>query len=339
MLIHVVTEKGRGCEFARRDPERYHGVPGFDRDTGKLPESSGTTFSKTFGSTLCELAPEHPELVAVTAGMASGTGLAEFAARFPRQFHDVGIAEEHAAIFSAGLAAAGMRPVCAVYATFFQRALDCLYHDVVLPKLPVIFALDRAGAVEDGPTHHGIFDLGFLRAMPGLTVMAPATEAELAAMLRYALTLDGPAVIRYPRGGSGLPELPVPPPETGRAAIVAEGSGDVIWAMGPQLKTALEVNRLLGGTATVVNVRFPAPFDDRLARELAPGRRVVSIEDHCVRGGLATALDEALANAPHGEILHFGWPEKIVPHGSMAALREMFGLTPEAIAERLRSGR
>ncbi len=336
ILIHVITEKGRGCEFARQNPSRYHGVPGFDRETGELPQSAKPDFSKTFGKTLCELAEQHPGITAITAAMCAGTGLAEFAGRYPERFYDVGIAEEHAVTFAAGLAAGGMRPVCAIYATFFQRALDCVYHDVVLPKLPVIFALDRAGVVEDGPTHHGIFDLGFLRAMPQLVIMAPATEAELAAMLRHAYELNLPVVIRYPRGGSPAPDAPVTPLKFGCAEIVKSGmGGDVIWAMGPQLHTALEADRLSGGTATVVNARFLAPFDAELARRLAPGKRIVSIEDHALCGGLASALDEALNNTEHGEIIHFGWGAEIVPHGSPEKLRETFRLTPEAIAARL----
>lgn len=337
LLIHVITEKGRGCDFARHDPARYHGVPGFDRETGRLPESARGGFSRTFGETMCELAEECPQLVAITAAMSAGTGLTKFAQLYSGRFYDVGIAEGHAVTFSAGLAAGGQRPVCAIYATFLQRALDCIYHDVVLPKLPVIFAIDRAGVVEDGPTHHGIFDLGFLRALPGLTILAPATEAELKEMLRWALHHDGPVAIRYPRGGSVHPDAAVAKLEFGRAEVVKSGEGsDVIWAMGPQLETALEVDRLLGGNNTVINARFLVPFDAELARRLAPGKRIVSIEDHTLRGGLGSALDEALCNAPHGEIIHFGWPDEIIPHGAPEKLRECFHLTAPEIAAQLR---
>ncbi len=341
VLVHVLTEKGRGCEFARLEPERYHGVSGFDRESGEIPVNNGPTFSKAFGAAMLKLAAAHREVTAVSAAMLGGTGLNGFADAHPGRCYDVGIAEEHAVAFSAGLAAAGMRPVCAVYATFMQRALDCVYHDVVLPRFPVIFALDRAGAVEDGPTHHGIYDLGFLRAMPGLTVMAPRNERELDAMLEFAYVLASPVVIRYPRGGSGDDSAcPVPPLEPGRAEVVVDGDGPVLWAMGAETGTALAVAALLrqrcGVDCTVINARFLAPFDAELARRRAQGRLSVSMEDHVLSGGLATALSEALEDTPHGGMLHFGWPaDQVIPHGGVADLRRAFGLTPEAIAAKI----
>lgn len=337
VLLHVITEKGRGYEHAQKNPARYHGVPGFCKATGAIASSGKPTFSGAFGEAVCNLAKRHPEVHAITAAMTDGTGLASFSRAHWDRFHDVGIAEEHAVTFAAGLAAAGERPVCAIYATFMQRALDCIYHDVVLPQLPVIFALDRAGAVEDGPTHHGIYDLGFLRALPGLTVMAPRSEAELKAMFEYAYTLARPVAIRYPRGGTAVPaDAPVPKLGQGRAEIVREGSGPVIWAMGPETDTALAVAELLNRDCCVVNARFLAPFDTELAQKLADGRVTVSIEDHVLIGGLGSALDEALADAPHGRVLHFGWPAgRAIPHGKVSDLRREFGLTPEAIASRI----
>ncbi len=337
VLVHVLTEKGHGCEFARREPARYHGVPGFDRATGEIRKSSKPSFSGAFGAAAVELAGKHPDVVAVTAAMCAGTGLAPFAERFPHRFYDVGIAEEHAVTFSGGLAAGGQRPICAVYATFMQRALDCIYHDVVLQRLPVIFALDRAGAVEDGPTHHGIYDLGFLRALPDFTVMAPKNEAELASMLSFAYDLGKPAAIRYPRGGSPADPSETPVPlEAGKAEIVKSGENVVIWATGPEVYTALEADRLCGGGATVVNARFLAPFDAELARRLAPGRMVVTIEDHVLSGGLASAMDDALINADHGRVLHFGWPAGPIPSGPVPELKAAYGLTAAAIAEKIR---
>lgn len=337
VLLHVITEKGRGYEHAQKNPARYHGVPGFCKATGAIASSGKPTFSGAFGEAVCNLAKRHPEVHAITAAMTDGTGLASFSRAHWDRFHDVGIAEEHAVTFAAGLAAAGERPVCAIYATFMQRALDCIYHDVVLPQLPVIFALDRAGAVEDGPTHHGIYDLGFLRALPGLTVMAPRSEAELKAMFEYAYTLARPVAIRYPRGGTAVPaDAPVPKLGQGRAEIVREGSGPVIWAMGPETDTALAVAELLNRDCCVVNARFLAPFDTELAQKLADGRVTVSIEDHVLIGGLGSALDEALADAPHGRVLHFGWPAgRAILHGKVSDLRREFGLTPEAIASRI----
>lgn len=340
VLVHVVTEKGHGCEFATRSPERYHGVAGFDRATGELRGGKKMTFSRAFGDAMIKLAGQYDDLVAITAAMASGTGLEPFSRAYPRRFYDAGIAEEHAVTFSAGLAAAGLRPVCAIYSTFLQRALDCIYHDVVLPQLPVIFAVDRAGAVEDGPTHHGIYDLGFLRAMPGLVILAPRCEAELLPMLEYARSLATPVAIRYPRGGTpeGM-ECSVAPLETGRAEILREGSasGPVLWAMGPECRTAVDVATRLkaehGIDCTVVNARFLAPFDRELARKLAPGRLVVSIEDHVVTGGLGSALDEAVADLPCAGRLTFGWPAgKPVPHGAVSELRREAKLTAPDIA-------
>lgn len=240
--------------------------------------------------------------------------------------------------YAAGLAIGGLRPICAIYATFMQRALDCVYHDVVLPQLPVIFTLDRAGAVEDGPTHHGIYDLGFLRALPGLTVMAPRSGAELRRMLEFAYELKRPVAIRYPRGGSNVPPgACVPELQFGRADVVRAGAGPVIWAMGPEVDTALAAAELLNMDCCVVNARFLSPFDAELARKLAEGRTTISIEDHVLSGGLGTALDEALSGALHGGILHFGWPaDRPVPHGKVGCLRREFGLTPEAIAETVR---
>ncbi|MDR0931460.1 MAG: 1-deoxy-D-xylulose-5-phosphate synthase [Victivallales bacterium] len=335
ILLHVITEKGHGYEHAKKNPAKYHGVPGFCKATGEIASSGKSTFSGAFGEAVCALAKSHPEVHAITAAMTDGTGLSEFSRLYWNRFHDVGIAEEHAVVFAAGLAAAGERPVCAIYATFMQRALDCIYHDVVLARLPVIFALDRAGAVEDGPTHHGIYDLGFLRALPGLTIIAPRSEAELKAMFDYAYTLARPVVIRYPRGGSATPiDAPVAAPEEGKAEIVREGSGPVIWAMGVETETALKVSELLNLDCCVISARFIAPFDAALAQKLAVNRVTISIEDHVLSGGLSSALDDALADCPHGRVLHFGWPsDRPIPHGKVSELRQKFGLTAQAIAD------
>ncbi len=335
VLLHVVTEKGRGYEHARKNPARFHGVPGFCRETGEISSSGKPTFSGVFGEAVRDLGDRHEDVHTITAAMKDGTGLSLFADKYWSRFHDVGIAEEHAVTFSAGLAAAGLRPVCAIYATFMQRALDCVYHDVVLPQLPVIFMLDRAGAVEDGPTHHGIYDLGFLRALPGLTVMAPRSGAELRKMLSFAYELKQPVAIRYPRGGSNVPpDAEVPELKLGHAEIVLEGNGPVLWAMGPEVDTALNIAQLLDLDCCVVNARFLAPFDAELARKLAQNRMTISIEDHVLTGGLASALDEALINTPHGTVLHFGWSSSHpIPHGKVDTLRKEAGLTAEAIAK------
>lgn len=338
LFIHVITEKGHGCDFARKEPERYHGVSGFDPASGRISSSAGDTFSNAFGRTMVQMGGEHHELCAITAAMTSGTGLKDFAEKFPDRFFDVGIAEEHAVAFAAGLAAGGKRPVCAVYATFMQRALDCIYHDVILANRPVIFALDRAGAVEDGPTHHGIYDLAFLRSLPGLTIMEPRNESELEMMFREAYRLNAPVVIRYPRGGSGCGNCGIAPLEHGKAEIFKSGSGPVLWAAGAEVQTALKVEELLQMNCTIINTRYLAPFDAGTALRFAgEGRLLVTIEDHVCKGGLASVMDETLSGVIHSKVLHFGWDsEKILSHGKISQLREQAGLTPEAIAAVIR---
>ena len=220
---HVYMEKGAGIRYAAEHPEQFHGVSGFNPETGELRKSGSANFSAVFGQALCSLAERHPEVVGITAAMRSGTGMTGFSQRFPERFFDVGIAEGHALTFAAGLAAAGLRPVVSVYATFLQRALDSVYHDICLQKLPVVICADRAGVVEDGPTHHGLYDEGFALAMPDLCVMAPKNEPELAAMLPFAYDLNGPVMIRYPRGGSGIGGLPCAPLEKGKSERLRDG--------------------------------------------------------------------------------------------------------------------
>ena len=338
VIVHVITEKGHGYAPAAEAPERYHGVPPFDPALG-LRGSGRMTFSRAFGETLTELAETHSELAAITAAMASGTGLTGFAERFPERFFDVGIAEEHAVVFASGLAAGGMHPVAAIYSTFMQRAFDPIYHDVCLQNLPVILALDRAGMVEDGPTHHGIYDLAFLRAMPNLTIFAPADENELRTMLHWAVAMKTPVALRYPRGSSGAvfdPNRPVPPPEPGRAAVLREGSNLAIWTFGTDCRVALSAAELLerhyGLKTTVVNARCLKPLDAELARSHAGRFPVFSLEDHVLCGGLASALDEALAGGP-GLTGRFGWPDRVIPFGRPEEVRKRFGLTAPQIAD------
>lgn len=336
-IIHVITEKGRGYGPAEDQPMRFHGLACFDPDSGKsVKTGGGPTFSDAFGEATCALAEKHGEVVAITAAMCYGTGLSAFAERFPERFYDVGIAEAHAVVFAAGLAAGGQRPVVAIYATFLQRALDCVFHDVCLQRLPVIFCVDRAGIVEDGPTHHGIHDLGFLRALPGLTVLAPRDGAELAAMLAAAYAHAGPVVIRYPRAEipRGLP--PATPLVWGRAELLREGRDLAIWGMGAEAATALAVAELLaaqGVAAAVVNPRFLQPLDTELLFAQAAVMPMVTIEDHQVESGLAAAVDFALHHQPQRGMHHFGWGLTPVPHGQVGDLRARAGLTPEAIAK------
>ncbi len=340
VVLHLITKKGHGCDFASKNPSLYHGLSGFQPETGEIPNGTSNHFSAAFGRKLLSLARQHPDIEAISAAMILGTGLRDFQNEFPERCHDVGIAEEHAVVFAAGLALGGRRPVCALYATFAQRALDCIYHDVVLPQLPVIFVLDRSGIVEDGPTHHGIYDLAFLRTLPKLPILVPRDEAELALMLEFAYQQSGPVVIRYPKGrGTRDPRLPEAGNIVcGKAEVVQDGSGPVLWALGPEVDTAFKVSDLYeqetAQKCLIVNVRFVAPFDRSLAESLA-GRLMLTIEDHRNTGGLASALDEALASVPHGLILHAGWPNQIIPHGEPKKLREHFHFTAEDIVKDL----
>ncbi|MCQ2380065.1 MAG: 1-deoxy-D-xylulose-5-phosphate synthase [Victivallaceae bacterium] len=335
IVVHMLTQKGRGYAPAIAAPDKYHGVPGFDITTGAIPESS-KGFSEVFGEEIMELAERHPELEAVSASMIDGTGLACFRSSHPERCHDVGISEEHAVIFSAGLAASGKRPVCALYSTFAQRALDCIYHDVALANLPVIFALDRCGAVGDGPTHHGIYDLGFLREMPNFTIMCPRNGDELKLMLEFAVELGRPAVLRYPRGCADN-NSPVMPLELGTAETLREGKDVAIWALGHMCDQALAAAELLHGDgieAMVLNARFVTPFDRSTAMKLA-SMPMVTLEDHCTGGGLGAELDSTLSGVRHEPVLHLGWPRKIIPHGNIRELFETYGLSGAAAARNI----
>jgi 1-deoxy-D-xylulose-5-phosphate synthase len=337
ILIHVLTTKGKGCSFAESEPSRYHGVPGFDPETGQLPPS-GDSFSKAFGHSLLRQAENDDRIEAVSAAMLDGTCLHEFAGKYPSRCYDTGIAECHAVLFSCGLAISGRKPVCALYSTFAQRAFDCIYHDAVLAKLPVVFALDRAGIVEDGPTHHGIYDLGFLTALPGLTILAPRSHAMLDAMLDYAFKLNTPVVLRYPRGKEGVKTaaLPRAPLADGRAEIVREGNGPVIWAMGAEIETALNVADILavqaGMDCCVIDPRFIKPLDENMVQRYSD-RHIVVIEDHVISAGLGKILFSLLAGNSNLLRLNYGWPDEIISYGKISEIREKYGMTPELIAD------
>jgi 1-deoxy-D-xylulose-5-phosphate synthase len=338
LILHVTTRKGAGYLPAEEDPQRYHGVSKLEPDTGFSPVSGGRSFSSAFGDKMVEMAEKHPDLEAVSAAMIPGTGLSAFYRKYPLRCHDVGIAEEHAVIFSAGLASGKRRPVCAVYSTFIQRAFDCIYCEVVLNRFPVIFAIDRAGAVEDGPTHHGIYDLGFLRQLPDFPVMTPANEEELGRMLELAYELNVPCAIRYPRG-KGAENTEGVPLEFGKNSVVRSGSRNiVIWAMGREVDTALQTADLLGDEITVIAVKFVSPFDLELVEKYRHFRHF-TVEDHSVCGGLYSTLCEALSGREHGAVVPFGWPsDKIVCHGKVEELRQKYGLTACHIAEVIRNG-
>jgi len=337
IFLHVLTTKGCGCDFAEKDPSRYHGVSGFDPVTGDVPPSQ-KSFSAAFGEYLLRQAEKDERIEAVSAAMIDGTGLRRFAQDYPTRCHDVGIAEEHAVVFSCGLAIAGRKPVCALYSTFAQRAFDCIYHDAVLGRLPIVFALDRAGIVEDGPTHHGIYDLGFLTTLPELVIMAPRNFDALEKMLDFALKQSGPAVLRYPRGGEGkrAAQTGCAPIVSGKAEVIRQGSGPVIWALGAEAETALETAELIrekaGLECCVIDPRFVKPFDTETAK-LYSDRHVIVIEDHAAAGGLGKLLFSHIPGDGMHLRLEFGWPDEIIGHGKTAELRTRCRMTPACIAE------
>jgi 1-deoxy-D-xylulose-5-phosphate synthase len=350
VLLHVLTDKGNGLPAARNAPEKFHGLGAFDPVTGESRKPAPGTpaaYQDVFGSALVRFARANPKVVGITGAMPAGTGLSALAAEVPRQFFDVGIAEEHAVLFAAGLAAQGMRPVCAIYSTFLQRAYDPIIHDVALQGLPVTFCLDRAGlSPNDGATHHGLFDLAYLRCIPGVVVMQPKDEDELVDMLHTSLQLKGPGFIRFPRGagvGVKVKDEPATIP-VGRAEIVREGTDIVIWALGPMVADA---NRMAARLAEkeqlsvgVVNARFVKPLDRALLLgQAATVPLLVTMEDHVLDGGFGSAVLEALQETRHGAAVErIGWPDKFIEHGTNAAeLRAAHGLAPDDIYNRILS--
>lgn len=341
VLVHVVTRKGKGYPPAEANPEAFHGVSRFDPVTGKgLKKPGPPTYTKVFSETLIQLAHKDPRIVAITAAMPDGTGLSAFAKVFPDRCYDVGIAEQHAVTFAAGLATEGMRPVVAIYSTFLQRAYDQIVHDVCLQHLPVVFCLDRAGLVgEDGPTHHGAFDLAYLRHIPHMVVMAPKDEDELRHMLATALTLDTPAAIRYPRGsGQGVPLAGEPHPlEVGRGEVLLEGRDGVLLALGSTVYPALEAaHRLqeMGIRLGVINARFVKPLDRELLREVASRYPLlITVEEGVLAGGFGSAVLEALAeDGLWGVRVHrIGLPDQYIEHGAQRRLRQEYGLDADGI--------
>ncbi len=342
ILIHVVTKKGKGYKYAEEDPASFHGTGPFNIVTGKkaLPEASRVTFTEAFGEEMVKLAARNPKIVGVTAAMLDGTGLNAFSRNFPDRFFDVGIAEEHAVAFSAGLARAGFKPVVAMYSTFMQRGYDQIIHDVCLQGLPVVFCLDRAGLVgEDGPTHHGVFDIAYLRHIPNLKVLAPATPGELRSMLEFALGAGGPVAIRYPKGSAALKSTEKTPILDGKAEMLREGKDLAIISIGSMAETALKVSDLLAARqvkAAVVNARFVKPIDRGLLFSIFhTTRRIVTIEDGVLEGGFGSAVLEILGDAGLNgiRVKRFGLPDKFIEHGKNGELLAKYNLTPGAICD------
>jgi 1-deoxy-D-xylulose-5-phosphate synthase len=341
VIIHVLTEKGKGYKNAELFPGKFHGTGPFDPATGcSLKSSVEPTYSEVFGQHLTKLAEKDDKIIAITAAMTDGTGLTGFACNYPDRIFDVGIAEGHAVTFAAGLAAGGMKPFVAIYSTFLQRAYDQILIDVCLQNLPVIFAIDRAGNVgADGETHHGLFDISFLRSMPNLTILAPRDGSELEEMMDYALTLKGPCAIRYPRGVSrNLPYSRVLLADG--AQTLETGSDITIWAVGNMVSTAMNVTSILkekGIFAALVNPRFIKPMDvDKLLQTANETPWLVTIEDNVVIGGFGEQVSTILKEKNlQTKVLNIGWPDRFVEHGSCDELNALYRLDAASIAERI----
>jgi 1-deoxy-D-xylulose-5-phosphate synthase len=345
ILIHVITKKGKGYKPAEENPARFHGLTPFDLNAGRPrenPVKAPPTFSEVFGKTLCHLAREDKRLVAITAAMQSGTGLEQFSKEFPNRFYDIGIAEQHAVTFAAGLALEGMKPVVAIYSTFLQRAYDQIQQDVCLQNLPVVFALDRGGIVgEDGPTHHGLFDLSYLRHIPNLVVMAPKDEEEFRHMMKTAVEHQGPVALRYPRGrGLGVPlNSTLEPLTLGKGELLREGHDVLILALGSTVHPSAQAAERLAETgvhAAVINARFLKPMDKNLIAHWAlRTRKVVTVEENVLQGGFGSAVLELLQESGLSEVQvnRLGIPDVFVEHGAQPLLRAKYGIDAQGIFE------
>jgi 1-deoxy-D-xylulose-5-phosphate synthase len=338
-FLHVITRKGHGYKLAEDDPIAYHGPGKFNPAEGlKKTIGARPTYSQIFGQWLCEAAEREPRLMAVTPAMREGSGMVEYSERFPERYFDVGIAEQHAVTFAAGLACEGMRPVVAIYSTFLQRGYDQLIHDVAIQNLPVVFALDRGGVVGgDGATHNGAFDFAYLRTVPNLTVMAPSDAEECRRMLTTGLRLNSPSAVRYPRGAAaGETTKDLVPLPVGKGEIRRKGTGVAILAFGAMLKPALDAAEALN--ATVANMRFVKPLDAGLVKQLAESHHlIVTVEEHQIMGGAGSAVCEALAQMKlERRVLLLGLPDRFIDHGDPARLLASVGLDAEGIAKAIK---
>ena len=338
-FLHVVTRKGKGYERAEIDPVTYHGPGKFNPSIGLVSAANTkVTFTQVFGQWLCDVAAKDPRLVGITPAMREGSGMVEFSQRFPNRYHDVGIAEQHAVTFAAGLACEGLKPVVAIYSTFLQRAYDQLIHDVALQNLPVVFALDRAGLVgADGPTHAGMFDIAFVRCIPNMSVACPADENECRELLSTAYLQDHAVTVRYPRGaGVGVQvQKDLTPLPFGKAQVVREGKDLAILCFGPLLYEALKVAESLN--ATVVNMRWAKPLDIQTLQEVAQSHhRLVTLEDGTRMGGAGSAVLEALQDMKISkEVLVLGFEDEFTEHGDPSVLMQQYGLTATGIQKRI----
>ena len=348
VLVHVLTKKGTGYEPAALNPALFHGVGPFDIESGKPHKSKGAPASYTavFGDTLCKLAADDERIIAITAAMPEGTGLSRFSREFPDRFFDVGIAEQHGVTFAAGLAADGLKPVVAIYSTFLQRGFDQIIHDVCLQNLPVVFAIDRAGVVgNDGPTHHGVFDISYLRQIPALVIMSPKDENELQHLLYSALQYNLPAAVRYPRGsgyGVALDQIMQYIPLASAEIIRHADGGIAIFAVGNMVYKSIEAAELLaqaGVDVSVINVRFIKPLDKKTLLSFSNREAIFTVEDNALQGGFGTALlelleEEGFTGTP---VIRLGYPDSFIEQGEQSQLHEHYGLTPAGIAASINS--
>ena len=345
VLVHVLTKKGKGYEPAEKNPAAFHGVSPFDIKTGgPVAEKKYPTYTDVFSKKLCQLGETHPELVAVTAAMPDGTGVAAFGKRFPDRFFDVGIAEAHAVTSAAGMAAAGLRPVVAVYSSFLQRGYDQILHDVCIQNLPVIFAVDRAGLVgSDGETHQGIFDYSYLTSIPNMSVAAPKNLWELRAMLDFAMDYKAPFAIRYPRGTAyrGLKEF-MQPISYGKGEMLYEEEDIALLAVGSMVSTGEHVREKLkeeGYSCTLANARFVKPFDKELVERLAKNHRlIVTMEENVLQGGFGLPVTAYIhEHYPQVKVLNIALPDAYVEHGNVSVLREGLGIDSDSIIRKLKT--
>ena len=333
VLVHFITKKGKGYKQAEQNPDKFHGIGAFDKETGASLSQSKTSYSEIFGNKMFELAEKNDKLVALTAAMCTATGLDQMRDRFPKRVFDVGIAEAHACIFAAGLALGGMHPVVAIYSSFLQRAYDEIIEDVCLQKLPVTFAIDRAGIVgADGETHHGIFDLSYLLPLPNMTVLAPCDAHQLEDMLEYATSKDAPFAIRYPRGSADMTRHIEGSFEL-KNNVISEGKDVNIIAVGTMLNKAIKASEILkeqGIDAKVCSASVLKPFDDSIIN--SSDKLIVTLEDNLIRGGFGEYIAANYTNM----VVNLGWPDKFIEHGDCEYLYKKYGLDAESIAERIR---
>ena len=344
VILHAITQKGRGFQPALEKQKKFHGLGPYDPETGETKPTGQKTYSEVFAETLVKLADGNDKIVAITAAMPNGTALDLFRPRHPKRYFDVGIAEEHAVIFAAGMATKGYKPFCAIYSTFLQRAFDQIVHDVCLQNLPVVFCMDRGGlSGDDGPTHHGLFDISYLRSVPNIIQMVPKDEDELADMMYTAMLHHGPSAIRYPRGAGPGVKVKEKPRELaiGVAEVVKDGHDVAIFGLGAMLPEAMRLAAMLereGFSAAVVNPRFAKPIDHTCVAEY--GRHcglLITLEDHVLAGGFGSAVLETLSELELPvPVVRVGWPDSFIEHGKVEALREKYGLTADAALEKAR---